>query len=853
MRHQKQSSWAFFLTLFIVGLLTLLVVFLVPGFGFSQASAQTNGSGTSQTTQVNGAPVPNWDQISFGSLPGIGGSGYFRMPEDVIDQLGYDPSRSWRQGQPPDEIFKLSDLQDYFKPQLFNLEQIQQITGESISTMSLASLSLLEDQTLSELVRSVPELANQTLLSVQPAEALLLQFHPHLYDQWIWDQQWEWDKRWVPPVQKWVWDENLGRSVRETVESGYWEQLDTGKFIQLDTGEWEFDPEKQAQLQNETLGALTQQAEFGNLKLGDLNLEDYSFSTIPGLEITPLQNFRGWEESTVSQVPKLSDVPFSQFPVPPNSTGFGFVALHDVTYGPAEHRRYHTMSGSDVVGFNYPCDEQHGAPDGCAYVEMSAPGWLGLAGDRTMHGQQWIQGGTGQGSQMVPGGLGVLGAVGGGKEPTGRLPFGEVFKVVLTGTDESEALAQFGLYFRVCHRGWIDLGCTPYIIGPIPWLSHHEKDLIFVGQTPGDPPDNIPGMPEIPQEIQDQIDGLTGGSQIDPALGPIDEDCLKKVIAAVPPGDRPAAITTAPYIMAEAQKAGLSTAQTAYVLATVQAESNFHSRDEDGGYCGQYGPGCFYGRGPTQLTWEYNYRYWSNRLNVDLLRNPGLVNDPKIGAHITVQGMKDGTFTGMTANGTLIPGGGQKLSDYINGSKQDFVGARRIVNDGNRSSEIAGNAQRYMKALQGCSTATGGTGEGSGTVSGKFASPAAGRISSGFGSRVHPVTRRVSQHGGIDIGNVVGTPIKAADGGVVKHVVTGCSVGDTNCGGRYGNWIEVDHGNGTTTRYAHLSSVKVRDGMKVSKGQVIGGMGSTGRSTGSHLHFEVRKNGRAVNPVNYLP
>lgn len=108
----------------------------------------------------------------------------------------------------------------------------------------------------------------------------------------------------------------------------------------------------------------------------------------------------------------------------------------------------------------------------------------------------------------------------------------------------------------------------------------------------------------------------------------------------------------------------------------------------------------------------------------------------------------------------------------------------------------------------------------------------------------HTITQYYSwRHNGLDIANKIGTSIYAADAGTVETA-------GWNSGG-YGNQIVVDHGGGKKTRYAHLSSFGVKVGDSVSKGQYIGGMGSTGRSTGSHLHFEVMIDGKRYNPLNY--
>jgi len=118
--------------------------------------------------------------------------------------------------------------------------------------------------------------------------------------------------------------------------------------------------------------------------------------------------------------------------------------------------------------------------------------------------------------------------------------------------------------------------------------------------------------------------------------------------------------------------------------------------------------------------------------------------------------------------------------------------------------------------------------------SGYYIRPAPGPITSPYGSR------RGGFHPGVDIGNVRGTTVVAAADGVVSAAVTGCVEGNARCGGGYGNHIDIQHANGTMTRYGHLSKVDVSEGQNVSQGDKIGAIGSTGNSTGPHLHFEIR-------------
>ena len=212
----------------------------------------------------------------------------------------------------------------------------------------------------------------------------------------------------------------------------------------------------------------------------------------------------------------------------------------------------------------------------------------------------------------------------------------------------------------------------------------------------------------------------------------------------------------------------------------------------------------------------------------------------------------------MSPNGTYLPGAARKLSDYINSSKTDYVRARAIVNGTDKANEIATDARRYQKALSECSSGTGGGREGSGKCSGNFVQPTKGTLTSGYGRR------RGRMHNGIDVANSIGTPMVAIDGGTIERIYNGCAtVGKygSRCGTPgfqgYGNIVLLKLCNGWKVLYAHAQkgSIKFKPGQKVDIGQVIANMGSSGSSTGSHIHFEIRtNNGRTPeNPLKYIP
>ena len=117
-------------------------------------------------------------------------------------------------------------------------------------------------------------------------------------------------------------------------------------------------------------------------------------------------------------------------------------------------------------------------------------------------------------------------------------------------------------------------------------------------------------------------------------------------------------------------------------------------------------------------------------------------------------------------------------------------------------------------------------------------------LASGFGNRLHPILKVRKMHTGVDFSAPKGTPIYATGDGVVSDVKT--------VFGGYGKYIEIDHGFGFVSRYAHMNEFKVRKGQKVKRGDLIGTVGNTGSSTAPHVHYEVIKDGAFVNPVHYF-
>jgi hypothetical protein len=226
-------------------------------------------------------------------------------------------------------------------------------------------------------------------------------------------------------------------------------------------GEGGFDP-------NKTVGqTLAQAPQLGQLRMADLSLDRYTLKDLPNAKITQFGAFKDWSFVSIEGIPTMEAVPFSKFPQPPlgPDTSPSSSGIVDIAFGAAESDRTKTISGSNVEGYNVPCKE------GCAHIE--------LAGSQGILGKAWISGKY----QEVRGGEGVLAQVNNGKEPTGRNPFGDGFKVVLWDISEPQGTVDSAMFFRFCRRGMPDLGCTPYFLGPIPFMNFKETGNIYLGKV----------------------------------------------------------------------------------------------------------------------------------------------------------------------------------------------------------------------------------------------------------------------------------------------------------------------------------------------------------------------------------
>ncbi|MBG1271335.1 hypothetical protein [Nostoc sp. WHI] len=215
-----------------------------------------------------------------------------------------------------------------------------------------------------------------------------------------------------------------------------------------------------------TIANLSRYDNLSNVQLGRvINLRNYPLTSISNIQNASINRFANWQDSRIDGVPGLSTLTWDNLPGL-RTLDLSFVAKVDLPLGDIEANRTRSISGSYQDGFNVPCLQNN-----CAHTEMSGIG--------KTTGTQWISGKF----QKVNGGFGILKALNGGQEPTGRNPFGSSFKQVVWNIDEASGSVETAMFFRICKTiPFIGRTCSPYFIGPVPFIEYREKDPIVLGQ-----------------------------------------------------------------------------------------------------------------------------------------------------------------------------------------------------------------------------------------------------------------------------------------------------------------------------------------------------------------------------------
>ncbi|OUC14548.1 MAG: peptidase M23 [Alkalinema sp. CACIAM 70d] len=580
---------------------------------------------------------------------------------------------------------------------------------------------------------------------------------------------------------------------------------------------------------------LAQNPQIGQLRLKEIDLSRFPVTSIPNLEAVQLQQFEGWMNSFVHDIPGLGQVPLGSMPNPIAELG-SLVMRVDQVYGPAEAQRNNTISGSDVQGFSVPCAETD-----CAYVELDDLENAGRSARGRLEGKQWISGKY----QAVEGGWGVLRSMNGGREPTGRLPFGSAFKVVVMEPDETTDTVDTALFFRFCANA---LGCTPYFIGPVPFFSYKVNALMFVG--------------DLSDQRAAAASQPTGVSQVTRSS--------RNSVGNQNEGN-PCTFSGSSQPVSAQSIQGIDLNALAESLASIESAGS-------GGYqavgvhtCADGGSNCGRGLGRYQFM---SYNPYAAQLIAAKPGGQGFLNRIEQGYQPTDAELfqffppadQDRAFMADLANkiqvtrGQIDPTTGQPFTgdrllervaqkhfggDYsrVDGGSSDSLGrlslrdygraaVTRYRNGGNGTLTCAPSTTLKNANSSGAKSKETTKDRGTpGQATGRLTNPAPGfPVTSEFGSRSSPCASCSSNHAGIDIGTPIGTPVRASDGGRVLYA--GWLSG-------YGKTMIVEHANGTMTLYAHLDSMDVSTGTAVRQGQAIARSGQSGLGTGPHLHFEV--------------
>ena len=791
---------------------------------------------TFPTVLKDGVQLPDWSKISFSSMNPFSESGSVTIPPEFAGALGFG-SVDWKAGQKIADALPMGAISDCLGAGKLTQNKIDGITGLNSSGTALSNFLPAGLQNIQSLASAVPDLKNKLVGDVAPIRDLVakglagqipgvdLSSLQGLAGQVQQAQQvvsttggavgslsngkfldtagnvlgalnsqgqvidpsgtvlgaLNASGQFVNPAGQVVGALSGGAgSVAQALQQAATQsvsQASTQAVSQAGgyVGIWWRTANKR--LPTDEFGQLSNQyPQLAQLGLKNLDLSQYTMSQIPELGNAQLGNFQNWEQVLMKGVPGFDKIPFSQFPSPLGESDTPYVARVDVPLDKAEQDREKSLSGSYKQGFRVPCTQN------CTHAELSPieGSQMDVASAGAFaNGKVWMNR-----DQMVQGGEGVLSVVNGGKEPTGRNPYCSAFKQVITVVDQAKGKISTGMYFRVCKHGIPDLGCTPYFIGPIPFLTYAEKQFIYLGQA--NPKDDGGGI-NVNQDPLSSGDGF-----VPDCSATLSGDAVQKAIAASRnPG---AAGKYIPLVLGAAKAQGITDpAQVAYMLATAEHETDafntmheyasgaeYEGRDDLGNM--QSGDGVRYkGRGFAQLTGRENYRKLGGILKVDLINNPDLAAQPDIAAKIFAYGMKNGAYTS------------QKLGDYINGNRVDFYNARRIVNGTDRAGLIAGYAQKYYDAIK--STLADATASTSGNCGGGGAPITAGSINDRIHKSAQDLKGKINQCNNADT-SYGKEGCQNAVNQVLKHAglspMNGLSITDTEACVSQGRCQKVD-------------------------------------------------------------
>lgn len=377
----------------------------------------------------------DWATTALSDFPPIQEAGFISSEFDDI--VGYALGREWEAGAAIIDVLQLGDVEEAFALQEFNLTQIAELTNLDLGGLGLDTFALIEDQSISTLLEVSSDFGLSTLAENQFVSDFL---------------------------------ESQGVAI------------DALAGINL-----------------EEIGNIIDPAILDTVfEVANLDLSEFALESIVGLADIQLGDLENWQSALISQIPGLSEVFLSDFPNAVENLA-GIISRIDYTWTYSSGR-LRTVSGGrhDPRGLFIPCPD---LPDGgsieadrdnCPSIELDDLENIGRGIRLPFEGNHWLAGRDFQTKLLfcprypwgVEGGFGPLKFLNiCGREPTGRHPFGRGFKQVITDVDEVSKQVDSAIFFRVCAEFIVGRTCSPYFIGPIPFIPYQEGEFIFLGES----------------------------------------------------------------------------------------------------------------------------------------------------------------------------------------------------------------------------------------------------------------------------------------------------------------------------------------------------------------------------------
>jgi LAS superfamily LD-carboxypeptidase LdcB/murein DD-endopeptidase MepM/ murein hydrolase activator NlpD len=441
---------------------------------------------------------PTLSNTTFNNMPAFSDGGTTVLNDPTLtNAVGYNPSRSWSAGSRPENVVMTGDL---FRFGVGDATVQKLIGNVDPSQVSLASFSAVNGMSLQDLTTAIPGLAN-TPVSAVPALRSLAAGAGGNYQQGLYTAA----SAYIPGAKAFLaanpWASQL--PINSLIQGDWNGVLDGGvqvglsKVVQqypglknvplgdfasnLIDGNWKGAVGVGVKYGGQLLvkDLLKNNPALGKIPLGELlDTRNLSLNSIPGLTQTALKKFPGIANQPIAAIPGLGNISLKDLLSLGDLLRIGFAQV-DIPFGSdKEGKAPYTISGStkDDNFMPEPCVGK------CPNFELAnAKNIFGL----DLKGRQWVTK-----VQKVPGGKGFLGKVNGGKEPTGLTPWGPKpnMKLVVESINEQKGTAAMSLYLRFCIKTrWVDLGCIPYVIGPIPAGTVNEKGNVLIA-TSAPPP-----------------------------------------------------------------------------------------------------------------------------------------------------------------------------------------------------------------------------------------------------------------------------------------------------------------------------------------------------------------------------